>query len=174
MRNLRPRFVLALSLLVITAATAAAQQPFITDDADATEKGHFHFQFSNQFDLLHQASFPATRQNAVTFELDYGLLDGLEIGVDAPLLTLFNAPGTDPRRPSGIGDTNFAVKYNFLKENEHSRRPALAIVGNLEFPTGNTTNGLGSGLTDFYINGILQKTVTKSVTFRLKIGRAHV
>ena len=170
MRNLRPRFVLALSLLVITAATSAAQQPFITDDADATEKGHFHFQFSNQFDLLHRASLPATKQNTATFALDYGLLDGLEIGVDAPLLTLFNAPGTDPRRPSGIGDTNFAVKYNFLKESEHSRRPALAIVGNLEFPTGNTTNGLGSGLTDFYMNGILQKTVTKSVTFRLNGG----
>jgi len=154
----------------MTAATVAAQQPFITDDTDATEKGHFHFQFSNEFDLLHRASFPATKQNTAVVELEYGLLDGLEIGVDAPLITLFNAPGTDPRRPSGIGDTNFSVKYNFLKESEHSRRPALAIVANLEFPTGNTTNGLGSGLTDFYMNGILQKTVTKSVTFRLNGG----
>ena len=170
MRNLRPRFVLALSLLVMTAATSAAQQPFITDDAGATEKGHFHFQFSNQLDLLHRDSLPATRQNTAVVELEYGLLDGLEIGVDAPLITIFTEPGTDPRRPSGIGDTNFSVKYNFLKETEHSRRPALAIVANLEFPTGDTTNGLGSGLTDFYMNGILEKTVTKSVTFRLNGG----
>lgn len=170
MRNLRPRFVLALSLLVITAATTAAQQPFITDDVGATEKGHFHFGFSNQFDLLHRASFPATKQNTVTFELEYGLLDGLEIGVDAPLLAIFNASGTDPRRPTGIGDTNFSVKYNFLKERENSHLPAMAIVANLEFPTGNTANGLGSGLTDFYMNGILEKTVTKSVTFRLNGG----
>ena len=170
MRNLRPQFVLALSLLVITAATVAAQQPFITDDAGATEKGHFHFQFSNQLDLLHRDALPATRQNTAVVELEYGLLDGLEIGVDAPLITIFNEPGTDPRRPSGIGDTNFSVKYNFLKETEHSRRPALAIVANLEFPTGDPTNGLGSGLTDFYMNGILEKTVTKSVTFRLNGG----
>jgi hypothetical protein len=62
------------------------------------------------------------------------------------------------------------VKYNFLKEREHSRLPALAIVANLEFPTGNIANGLGSGLTDFYMNGILQKTVTKNTTFRLNGG----
>ena len=83
MRDLRPRCVLALSLLVITAATTAAQQPFITDDAGATEKGHFHFQFSNQLDLLHRDALPATRQNTAVVELEYGLLDGLKIGVDA-------------------------------------------------------------------------------------------
>ena len=43
-------------------------------------------------------------------------------------------------------------------------------MASLEFPTGDTTNGLGSGLTDFYMNGVLEKTVTKSVTFRLNGG----
>jgi len=157
-------------LLVVIAATAVAQQPFITDDSETTPKGHFHFGFSNEFHLLHRVSFPATKQNTAVVEFEYGLFDGLEIGVDAPLITIFNAPGTDPIRPSGIGDTNFSVKYNFLKESEHSRRPALSIVANLEFPTGNTANGIGSGLTDFYMNGILEKTVTKDVTFRLNGG----
>lgn len=170
MRNLFPRLVLTLPLLVVIAATAFAQQPFITDDSETTPKGHFHFGFNNEFDLLHRASLPATKQNAASFEFEYGLLDGLEIGVDAPLVTIFNEPGTDPLRPSGIGDTNFSVKYNFLKESEHSHRPALSIVANLEFPTGNTANGIGSGLTDFYMNGILEKTVTKKVTFRLNGG----
>jgi hypothetical protein len=155
---------------VITATSVIAQQPFVTDDAGTTPKYHFHFAFADELDQLHRVSFPATKQNAAHFELDYGLLDDVEIGVEVPLLTIFNAEGTDPFRPTGIGDTNFSVKYNFLKEREHSRRPALAIVANLEFPTGNTSNGLGSGLTDFYMNGILEKTVTKNTTFRLNGG----
>ena len=170
MRNLLPRLVLALPLLFVIAGTAAAQQPFITDDADTAPKGHFHFGFADEFDLLQRTSFPATKQNAAVFELEYGLLNGVEIGVSAPLLTIFNARGTDPLRPSGLGDTNFSLKYNFLKEREHSRLPAMTIVANLEFPTGNKNNGIGSGLTDFYMNGILQKTVTKKTTFRLNGG----
>src|SRR6476659_9403186 len=169
MRNQLPRLALALTLIAV-ATTAAAQQPFITDDADTTPKRHFHFAFVDEFDELHRISFPARKQNAANFELDYGLLYYVEIGVSAPLLTIFNAAGTDRGRPTGIGDTNFSVKYNFLREREHSRLPALAIVANLEFPTGNTSNGLGSGLTDFYVNGILQKTVTKNATFRLNGG----
>lgn len=156
--------------LVTMATTAVAQQPFVTDDSDTTLKGHFHFQFVDEFDLLQRESFPSIKQNVAAFELDYGLLDRVEVGVQAPIITIFNAAGTDRARASGLGDTNFSVKYNFLREREHSRLPALAIVANLEFPTGNIRNGLGSGLTDFYLNGILQKTVTSKTTFRLNGG----
>ncbi len=157
-------------LLAFAAATVNAQQPFITDDVDTTPKRHFHFSFSNEFDLLQRVSYPSTKQNTADFELDYGLLDGVEIGIEAPLLTIFNAAGTVPGRPSGIGDTNFSVKYNFLKEREHSRRPALAIAANFEIPTGDVERGLGSGLSDFYMNGILQKSVTNRTTLRLNGG----
>ena len=159
-----------LLLLALAATTLQAQQPFVTDDSDTTPKRHFHFQFSNAFDLLQRISYPSTKQNTADFELDYGLLDGLEIGVEAPWLTVFNATGTIPARPSGIGDTNFSVKYNFLKEREHSRRPALAIAANFEIPTGNVNKGLGSGLSDFYMNGVLQKRVTRVTTVRLNGG----
>src|SRR5258705_240589 len=145
MPNLIPPLVLALPLLVVIATNVAAQQPFVTDDTDTTPKGHFHFGFVDEFDLLQRISFPSTKQNAASFELEYGLLDGVEVGVSAPLLTIFNARGTDPLRPTGLGDTNFSVKYNFLKEHEHSRLPAMTIVANLEFPTGNKNNGIGSG-----------------------------
>ena len=170
MRNLLPRLVFTLPLLVVVAATAVAQQPFITDDADTTPKRHFHFEFSNEFDLLQRSSFPSLKQNTADFELDYGLFDRVEIGIEAPLLTIFNAAGTIPSRPTGIGDTNFSMKYNFLKESEHSRLPAMAIAFNLELPTGDTRRQLGSGLADFYMNGILQKSVTKKTKLRLNGG----
>jgi len=146
------------------------QQPFSTDDADVTPKGHFHFEFSNQFDWLQRSSFPSLRQNTADFELDYGLVKNLEVGIESPWLTIFNADVTIPRRPNGIGDTNVSLKYNFLAEREGSRRPAMAIAFNLELPTGDTSDQLGSGLADYYMNGILQKSLSRKTKLRLNGG----
>lgn len=165
-----PRLIFTLSVLVITASVAQSQQPFVTDDTDTTPKGKFHFEFSNEFDLLQRSSFPSLKQNTADFELDYGLLDGLELGIESPLLTIFNSAGTTPRKPSGIGDTNLSLKYNFLRERENSRRPAMALAFNLELPTGDTRRQLGSGLADFYMNGILQKSVSQNTKLRLNGG----
>ena len=151
-------------------SAAYSQQPFVTDDADVTPRGHFHFEFSNEFDLLQRASFPSLKQNTADFELDYGLFDGVEIGIAVPLLTIFNERDTTPRRLFGMGDTNISLKYNFLSERDNSSRPALAIALNLELPTGDAERQLGSGLADFYINGILQKSLTKKTKLRLNGG----
>jgi hypothetical protein len=159
-----------LLLLVLGAATAQAQQPFVTDNADTTPKRHFHFEFSNEFDLLQRSSFPNSKQNTADFELDYGLFDRVEIGIESPLLTIFNSPGTIPKTASGIGDTNLSLKYNFLSERENSRMPAMAVAFDLELPTGDTKRQLGSGLSDFYMNGILQKSLSKKTKLRLNGG----
>jgi hypothetical protein len=159
-----------LLLLILSAASTPAQQPFVTDDADTTPKKHFHFEFSNEFDLLQRASFPAARQNTADLELDYGLLSNVEIGIEVPLLTILNASGTTPKTITGVGDANLSLKYNFLSERENSRRPALALAFNLELPTGDTERQLGSGLADFYLNGILQKSVTSKTKLRLNGG----
>jgi hypothetical protein len=161
--------MLALWFIAVV-STAAAQQPFVTDDADTTPKRHFHFEFSNEFDWLQRELFPSVKQNTADFELDYGLFDRLEIGVESPLLTIWNAPGNNPRTATGLGDTNLSLKYNFLKERDTSRAPALAITFNLELPTGDTKRQLGSGLADYYMNGILQKSLTKKTKLRLNGG----
>ena len=163
------KLMLACSFVVVV-STASGQQPFVTDDADTTPKGHFHFEFSNEFDWLQRAAFPSIKQNTADFELDYGLFNQLEIGIESPLLTIFNSPGTNPRTVSGLGDTNLSLKYNFLKEREKSRAPALAIAFNLELPTGDTKRQLGSGLADFYMNAILQKSLTKETRLRVNGG----
>jgi hypothetical protein len=164
------KILFAVSVLVMTVPVVHAQQPFVTDNTDTTPKRHFHFEFSNEFDLLQASAFPSRKQNTADFELDYGVFDNFEVGIESPLLTIINARGTVPLLPTGIGDTNVSLKYNFLKEREHSRRPALAIAFNLELPTGDTKRQLGSGLADFYTNGILQKSLTKKTALRLNGG----
>src|SRR5467141_3691390 len=114
MMSLFRRLLFTLALLLPIGSTAQAQQPFYTDDADVTPKGHFHFEFSNEFDRLQRSNFPNLKQNTADFELDYGLLDNLKIGIESPLLAIVNTRGTVPRIPVGVGDTNLSVKYNFL------------------------------------------------------------
>ena len=167
------RFLRVISLPALFfcfALPASSQQPFVTDDSDTTPQGHFHFEFSNELDLLQRTSFPSLKQNTADFELDYGLFEGVEIGIAVPLITIINERVTTSRTASGIGDVNISVKYNFLKEREKSHLPALAIGLNLELPTGDVERQLGSGLVDFYINGILQKSVTSKTKLRVNGG----
>jgi len=162
--------IFILLLVVLSAATAKAQQPFYTDNADVTDKKKFHLQISNEYDILQRAAYPSLRQNTTVFELDYGLFDGVEIGVDGPLIAISNSRITTPKTPFGVGDLDFHIKYNFLKEREGSRLPALAATVNVELPTGNAREQLGSGVMDVFLNGILQKSVTKKTTLRLNGG----
>jgi len=166
-----PRLLpLLLLLLLWPTATTQAQQPFITDDADVTDKGRLHFEFSNEFDLLQRDAFPSLKQNSSSFELAYGLFKNVEVSIEAPLIAIFNARETNPRRVFGVGDTNLAIKYNFRQEREDSRLPALTISGNIELPTGDVERGLGSGISDFSVNGVVQKSLIDRTKFRLNSG----
>lgn len=164
------RVLSLLALLFFLSVPAASQQPFVTDDADVTPKGRFHLEFSNEFDWLQRESVPSLKQNTADTELDFGLFENFEIGIAAPFLTIINEAGTTPRRVTGIGDLNISLKYNFLRERENSRRPALAIGFNLELPTGDAERQLGSGLADFYVNAILQKSLTSRTKLRFNGG----
>ena len=103
-------------------------------------------------------------------ELDYGLLSGVEIGVDGPLIAISNSHIATRHSVFGAGDLDLHIKYNFLKEREGSRRPALTASLSVEFPTGDVRKQLGSGLTDYFLNGILQKSVTQKTKVRLNGG----
>lgn len=162
--------VCAIVLIFLVPVGVQAQQPFVTDDADVTAKGRFHFEFSSEFDVLQRSAFPNLKQNTADFELNYGLIENVEVGIALPVLTIFNARGTGPETFSGIGDMNLSLKYNFLTERENSRVPALTVALNFELPTGDPRRQLGSGLADFYINGILQKSLTKRTKLRLNGG----
>jgi hypothetical protein len=121
-------------------------------------------------DLLQRSSFPNLKQNAADFELNYGLFDRVEIGVEVPALTIFSGAGTTPRTVSGIGDTNVGLKYNFLRESDKSCRFALAAVFTLKLPTGSARRQLGSGLADLHMNGVVQKSLFGKTKLRLNGG----
>ena len=161
-------FLIAIAFLSST--SAHAQLPFYTDDADTTPKGKFHIEFSNEHDWLQKSAFPGRRQNTSVFTLNYGLTDHIELGVNAPFIKIFNDRSAMVGNPSGIGDTQFGVKIRLLDEREGSKRPATSVVFYVEGPTGSTRKQIGSGLVDYWLYGVLQKSFTKRTTGRLNGG----
>ncbi|HEY5055831.1 MAG TPA: hypothetical protein VII58_06700, partial [Acidobacteriaceae bacterium] len=61
---------------------------------------------------------------------------------------------------NGLGDTDMGIKWNFRKAQSGSRAPALGASLYIEFPTGNVQRQLGSGLKDYWLNGIAQEPFT--------------
>jgi hypothetical protein len=143
-------------LLLLCAGLASAQQPFATDDAEVTARGLWHFEYANELAVLQKSVYPNLRQDTSNFVIQYGLFESVEVNVDFPLIAISNARGT----PSvfGLGDVDFAVKWNLVREIPGAARPAFTVTVAAEFPTGNEKKQLGSGLTDYVLNTILQKT----------------
>lgn len=164
------RLLLLVSILTFSCSNVIAQLPFYTDDADTTAKGKFHLEISNQHDVLQRSAYPAKRQNIVVLTLNYGLTDQLELGVNAPIITLVNSRVAPERRVTGQGDLQLGVKYKLLEEREESKRPAITFVFYFEAPTGSVRKQLGSGLTDYWVYGVVQKSVTKKTTLRFNSG----
>ena len=69
-----------------------------------------------------------------------------------------------------MGDTNLGVKWEFHKESRGSRLPALGASLYIEFPTGDASQQLGSGLTDFWLNLIAQKSLSEKTRVNGNLG----
>jgi hypothetical protein len=149
---------------------ALAQQPFYTDDAHVAELHHWHIESNNEYDFLPDSSFPNLRQDTQTIKFSVGAFKNCEIGMDFPMIVIFNHPIAGLGNPIGLGDMDFSIKYRIREEKEGSSAPAFTVSLNLEPPTGNSRKQLGSGLMDYYLNSIMEKRLTKKTTLRLNAG----
>ena len=165
------RLILFLVFYAMVIAAAHAQQPFNTDDIGVTDYHKAHMEFSNEFDWLRRANLPNVSQNTVNMKFAFGILHNVEAGLDEQLLAINNTPTTFlPRTAFGYGDVDFSIKYNFLQEGRRWFRPAWAASFSVEFPTGDESKQLGSGLRDYYFNLIAQKSLTEKVKLHLNGG----
>lgn len=145
-----------------------AQMPFYTDNSDVTDRGTLHFEFFNEFDGLQSSQFPNLRQNTANGKVNYGLPHNLELDFDVPYLSIYRAAGS--KASSGIGDADMGVKWNFYKASRPLSFPALASSLYIEFPTGNSRQELGSGLSDYWLNVIAQEPFTDKTRITANIG----
>ena len=142
--------------------------PFYTDNADVTGQGTLHFEFFNEFDGLQSAEYPDLRQNTFNYKVNYGLPFDLELDFDAPYLSIFRAPGS--QTSNGPGDTDMGIKWNFRKSAHPLGAPAVSASLYIEFPTGDVSQELGSGLTDYWLNSIAQEPFTDKTRANANFG----
>jgi hypothetical protein len=167
---LRPTLAFLTFTAVLSTASVRAQQPFFTDDTDVAAYHRWHIETNNEYDFLPNSSYPAQRQDTQTIKFSYGLFTNCEVGMDFPLIAIFNSQVSALGAPFGLGDTDFSVKYNFRKEKQGSLWPAVTASLNIEPATGSVKLRLGSGLTDYYLNSVLQKTLSPKNVLRINAG----
>src|SRR5579863_1703666 len=151
-----------------SAEAVVAQMPFYTDNADVTDERTLHFEFFNEFDGLQSAQYPDLRQNTFNYKANYGLPHGLELDLDSPYLAIYRAPGTNTS--DGPGDTDMGIKWNFRKSTRPLSVPALSASLYIEFPTGDASQELGSGLTDYWLNSIAQEPFSDKTRIDANFG----
>lgn len=152
----------------LSAGVGMAQMPFYTDNADVTDAGTLHFEFFNEFDGLQSAQYPDLRQNTSNFKVNYGLPHRFELDMDAPYLSIYRAPGASTS--NGPGDTDMGIKWNFRRSLRPMGVPALSASLYIEFPTGDTRQELGSGLTDYWLNSIAQEPLSEKTRLNANFG----
>jgi hypothetical protein len=152
------------------ALSGYAQQPFLTDDANVTAVRHWHLELLTEHDLLQRGAYPSIRQNTTRLQVTYGLLKKLEIGFDDPLLFIYNDRAAGIPNAYGLGDLDLQMKCNLRPERKDSSMPAISIGLYIELPTGDPVNQLGSGIADYWLNTIAQKTITNRITLRVNTG----
>jgi hypothetical protein len=120
-------------------------------------------------------------RNVYAAYAEYGITDRWDVGIVLPVVqqtaeassfaTIINNSGTnihrfDAQHPpssftggsaSGIGDMILRTKYNFWQGSDFI--PDMAIVGQLNLPTGDQKNLLGSGSTDALAGLVLSKQI---------------
>jgi hypothetical protein len=162
------KIALTLSCVVSAMAPVRGQMPFYTDNADVTDNKTLHIELFNEFDGLQSAQYPDLRQNTFNYKINYGLPHGLELDFDAPYLSIYRAPGK--QSSDGPGDTDMGIKWNFRTSPGPMSAPALSASLYIEFPTGDSKQELGSGLTDYALNSIAQEPLTDKTRVNANFG----
>jgi hypothetical protein len=142
--------------VAISAAPAWAGPPYLTDDPEPVELGHWEFYLASQW----TATRHAAEGTAPHFEVNYGALPELQLHVIVPAaLTL--ASGQPAHY--GPGDVELGAKYRFVDESEW--RPQIGTFPLVLVPTGSEARGLGAGKTQVFVPLWVQKSFGRWTTY---------
>ena len=140
---------LAFALILVLAAHTFAGPPFLTDDPEPVDYQHWETYLFASGD--HTSGSYAI--NGPALEVNYGVLPDTQLHLIVPMTTV---GGDHVPSVSGLGDTEFGIKYRFLHET--NGWPQIGIFPIAEFPTGDAGRGLGNGQTWFRLPLWMQKS----------------
>ena len=135
---------------------AWAGPPFLTDDPEPVELGHWELYLASQW----SAADHSATGTAPHVEVNYGALPELQLHVIVPP-TLAWQSGQPIQY--GLGDIEFGAKYRFVEEGE--RRPQIGTFPLVLVPTGSKDRGLGAGTTQVLLPIWIQKSFGPWMTY---------
>jgi hypothetical protein len=137
---------------------AAAGPPFVTDDPEPVDDGHWEvYLFSAG------AHGPGgTSGLGPSIEVNYGAVPNLQLHVISGLA--FDDPAGGASR-NGPSDTELGAKYRLIDPSPNDWWPQVGVFPLLEVPTGNAARGLGAGYTQAFLPVWLQKDFGKWTTY---------
>lgn len=136
---MRPAARLASALAAsmgMIAPPAWAGPPFLTDDPEPVELGHWEVYGASQWSFA-RGDASGTSPHV---EVNYGAVPELQLHAIVPAV-LALASGSPAEY--GIGDVELGAKYRFVDEGEW--RPQVGTFPLLLLPTGSAARGLGTG-----------------------------
>jgi hypothetical protein len=156
MRHIFKIIALAASLNLLLTTRVFAGPPFLTDDPEPVDYQHWEAYLFGNGD--HTSGGYIVNGPAV--EINYGALPDTQLHLIVPMTTV----GGDgmPMR-SGLGDTEFGIKYRF--RHETNGWPQIGIFPMVELPTGDEARGLGNGRAWFRLPLWLQKSFGAWTTY---------
>jgi hypothetical protein len=146
------------SLAAFSGSAATAGPPFITDDPEPVDQGHWEvYAFSaGAFD-----GKGATGQGPA-LEVNYGAGPNLQLHLIATI-AYDDAPGGS--HTMGLGDTELGVKYRFIDPGKDDWFPQVGIFPLVELPTGDAKRELGAEYTQAFFPLWVQKDFGKWTTY---------
>ena len=140
----------ALVILAAFFSPSWAGPPFVTDDPEPVDLGHWEVY-----------AFGAGTQvkgdiggTLVGMEVNYGAAPNLQLHIIVPLA--YDSPDGGPF-VAGPGDIELGAKYRFITPGEDDWYPQVGVFPLIEVPAGNAARGLGAGKMREYLPVWLQK-----------------
>jgi hypothetical protein len=154
----RFRFLVsAVPLLSVAGGDAArAGPPFLTDDPEPVELGHWELYVASRWSLADHAAIGS----APHCEVNYGALPELQLHALVPATLAWQSG--EPIH-YGLGDIELGAKLRFLKEGDW--RPQIGTFPLVLPPTGSAARGLGAGKTQVLLPIWIQKSFGEWTTY---------
>jgi hypothetical protein len=137
---------------------AAAGPPFLTDDPEPVEHGHWEIIGFSMGTMVHGDSAGILPG----MEVNYGALPDVQLHVKVSVA--FNSQSVTGTQ-FGYGDAEIGVKYRFFNPGEDDWWPEVAAYPAVSAPTGNEARGLGTGTTHAFLPLWVQKNFGKWTTY---------
>lgn len=148
----------AMAALLFAATPAWAGPPFITDDPEPVDPGHWEvYGFSSGAN-----GHGDTTGLGPSFEVNYGAAPGVQLHVIGGF-AYDDQPGG--RQQMGPSDTELGTKIRLVDPGKDHWWPQVGIFPLVEIPTGNAKRGLGAGEWQEFLPVWLQKDFGKWTTY---------